>query len=152
MQKYDILLYKGTSIISKIIRFITKSEYSHSAIVIDECHVAECNIWYSFRIRHISYVSDSYDLYRCKEEYNKDKIMEFIHNNIGSKYDYREILRCLGFKIKDDKNKLICSESVYDCFKYAGCDLLPYNEDGITTPSDISKSKLLEKINKGGTL
>lgn len=144
IKQYDILFYKGDSFLSNIIRCITKSKYSHCGIFIDENHVVEINWNFKYKIRHIKYSKDKYDVYRCIANFDKNMMNKYIHYTIGQSYDFGELFRCLGFKLKDNKSKVICSECVFDAFEYAGIRLLDCD---VVTPQDLTQSKYLVKIN-----
>jgi hypothetical protein len=40
----------------------------------------------------------------------------------------------------------ICSSLVYDCFLYAGVNLIPGQEGVLVTPDDLANSPLLEEV------
>lgn len=147
VQEYDILLYKGSNIFSRSIKRFTKSKYSHVAIVLDKYHIVEINFNYKLSIRHLNYRKRKYDIYRVKNltDNNKQLISEYIQNNLKTEYDFKEIVRILlpFLYLKDNNKRLICSEFVYDCFNYAGIQLV--SKDSVT-PEDIADSTLLTLI------
>jgi len=154
IQPYDILLYKGTSIIAKLIESVTHSQYSHCAISLNEdFHLAEA-LDKGIMITHLQDLPSGYDIYRYKEELTPeqiDKLHEFILLKISTKYNYEEIFaellhKELGLHIPVVKNKLICSQFAYMAYLYAGIDLLPEFKDIIVSPADLSMSELLVKV------
>jgi len=156
IQPYDILLYKGASIIAKAIQFVTKSEYSHCAISLNEdFHLAEA-LDKGIMITHLQDLPSGYDVYRYKETLTneqKDKLHEFILLKVSTKYNYEEIFaellhKELGLHIPVVDGKLICSQFVYMAYLYCGIELLPNFKDCIVSPADLSKSELLVKVNK----
>jgi hypothetical protein len=68
IKPFDILFYKGNSLISHLIEKQTHSPYSHVAMVLDDKHIIEIDRNYNLRINHINYSSKSFDIYRLKEE------------------------------------------------------------------------------------
>lgn len=143
VKKYDVLFYKGNGLLSKVIKLITKGEYSHVGIFIDEYHIVEINYNFTYKLRHNKYRSGAYDVYRCNVGVDENAMTDYIHNTLGQRYDFRELLRCLGLKVKDNKDRVICSECVYDLFKAGGVDLL---DNDIVTPHSLSESKYLTRI------
>lgn len=153
IEPYDILLFKGTSIISRIIEDVTKSKYSHVALSLgDNFHIAEA-MPRGIMIDHLADLPSGYDVYRYKgnlTDEQKNKLHEFVYLKISTKYNYEELFSALleeefGIEFPIVKGKLICSQFVYLTFLYIGIDLLP-NYKGVVTPGDLSGSELLEII------
>lgn len=122
LQPYDILFYKkGNSIVSKAIKYITKSKYSHIAMYLRNGQIVETDYKKTFNIGRLGNISD-YDVYRIETLTGEQKvnIIRYIKNNLYKKYDYLEILRYLIYKyfgilLCDDMDRLICSEAVFEC-------------------------------------
>ena len=143
----DIILVKNNKLISKIIKWWTKSEYSHSAIAIDELHMYETNYNTKAHIKHSDYPRDMYDVYRLNPEIELDteRLKKFMLKNIGNDYDFGEILKIVFKKnTKDDDGDYICSMLVRDALLEQGIDLTPGIE--IPSPEDLKCSKLLYKV------
>jgi len=154
IQPYDILLYKGNSILAKAISYITKSPYYHVSLALEEdFHLAEA-LPDGIDITHLHDLPSGYDIYRYKDELTqeqKDKIHEFIYLKIATPYGYEEIFACLlhkelGLNIPVADGKLICSQFAYLAYLYAGINLLPVLKENIITPADLSESQLLIKV------
>lgn len=153
IQFCDILLFKNNTLLGKIIKHETKSIYTHSAIALDNFHLAEAT-HKGIKIDHIEDLSSGYDIYRYKDglaDKQKDKIKNFIYNKITTPYNYKELFSYLlnielNFDLRFSDKKLICSQFVYWAYIYAGVDLLPNNKLTIITPANISQSKLLTKL------
>lgn len=155
IQPYDILLFKGTSIIGRLIEGISHSQYSHAALSLgNNFHLAEATPS-GIRIDHLADLPSGYDIYRYKHELNqkqKTKLHEFVYLKIATPYNYEELFSALleeEFNIEFPvvKGKLICSQFCYYAFLYIGIDLLE-GHNGIVTPGDLGDSKLLYKVNK----
>lgn len=153
MQEFDLIFYKGDGFISKIIKKVTKSPYSHVALVLDNYHILEADWKRPLSIRHISYRSQEYDIYRVKglTEEQKEKLRRYINETISAGYDLKLVLSHL-FKYFF-KGKLLNSPSRYDCsewitlaFLYAGIELLPSKQPFEVTPADLSKSPRLKLV------
>ena len=147
MRKGDIILVKNNKLISKIIKWFTKSQYSHSAIAIDSIHIYETNYNEKSCIKHINWTKNMYDVYRLKPgiEFDSKRLIEYMLTHIHNNYDLGEIFKIVIHKdSKDDDNKYICSKLVHDAFLKQGIDLTPGIE--IPTPEDLSHSKLLYKV------
>ena len=154
IQPYDILLYKGDSFIGNIIKFVTRSDYFHVSLAIDDIHVVEA-LPDGIDIMHLRDSKFGYDIYRFAEiltDNQKEKLHEFIYLKLATPYNYEEIFaellhEELGLHIPVTSGKLICSEFVFACYLYCGINLLPDLEEGeIITPKSIAESKLLVKV------
>ncbi|MGD9030921.1 MAG: YiiX/YebB-like N1pC/P60 family cysteine hydrolase [Anaerolineae bacterium] len=99
--------------------------------------------------------STEYKVYRVKEglpEVTKREIVAYGWGNVGKPYNYwwlvkiawrlvtRRLLRVLTYPAH------VCSSLVYDCFLYAGVDLIPGQTDVLVTPDDLANSPLLEEV------
>lgn len=69
------------------------------------------------------------------EEYAK--IMEFIDQHLGEKYDWRAYLGFALFKNTHDKDAWFCSEFVHAAFVYAGVNVLQNTPSYYTMPRDF---------------
>jgi len=109
-------------------------------------------------------IKGDYDVYRVKEGNNYDLTgaMSYLVGKLNSRYDYLGVL-FLGllkllakihapFKIKANKwqkdRDYFCSELCYEAFwTGGGLDIVPdIPEADVTSPGDISKSRLIELI------
>lgn len=155
LQPCDIVLVKNeTSWISEEIEEVTKSIYSHSAIIIKENTLIEAGT-FDVRYNALDSYNGHYDVYRCPflDSFDKAQIVNYLVKQIGKKYDYKLLIYewvryrlniILPFWFKNS-DSVICSELVKDSFlNTIGINLTP----GIQYPSpkDISESKLLTKI------
>ena len=166
MKAGDILLFKAEKDwLSKLIAWGTDSKYSHVAVcVAPELDVAiEAMTKGGVRARDISQISQHYDVYRIKEEYDYDlrKTLAYLVKQLNNKYDYRGVLY-LGIlkliakvfkKVKATANKLqkdkdyFCSELCYEAFDFGGLDIVPdVLSADITSPGDIAKSLIIEQV------
>lgn len=142
MEKYFlyIVLTRTNTVISKVIQWVKKDEYTHAAIALDE----ELNYMYSFG-RKYSYFPfigrfKQEDLNTGLYKFNKGlpvMIMElevsrqqyedakglldqFIANRHLYKYNYKGLLHCLLNKSASCDHRFLCSEFVYYILKESG--------------------------------
>jgi len=149
--KYDIILSKDNSIISRIIKYLTKSEYSHVSIMVDACYIAESIGFESVQIKRF-YETD-YDVFRVVglTDEQKEKIGEFIIQNLNHKYDYFRLIS-MAFHIIFKWNVVniskwyTCDEFVLLSFLNANIDLLPDKDIDEITPNDFASSDMLTRV------
>jgi len=161
MKKGDLLLFRRESGISKVIRWLTKSEYSHVAVCVSpEMNLvieATAGLVRAADIR--SFEEGVYDIYRPKhgEKYNQDEVLSFLVSKLNYKYDYAGVIY-LGFlkllRLKKTANTFqkdrdhFCSELVAEAFMAGGLRLVPFMAASVISPADISKSTKLERIKR----
>jgi len=161
----DVLMYKGKTLTSRLIRRTTKSDYSHAGIV----------IWWDKRLMVLEAVSKGVivtpisinlkhykgevHLYSTKDSISKDersKMVEFAQLELGKEYARWKMI-LFGIKIifkknldeKDElkrANKLYCSHYVAQVYNSQGYDLKKDVSDSFMSPEDIAKSNLLLRI------
>jgi hypothetical protein len=163
----DIVMFKGTGLVSNIIQWKTKSDYSHAGIVAwwnDRLMVLEA-VGKGVEARPISYAlkhyKGSFDYFRPKKELSmtagqRKKMIVFAQQQLGKEYAtwqvvilFFKLLFNLKMTMKDDKKpvgKFFCSQYVSAVYKEGGYDLDIEFSDKFTTPDQISKSKLLEFV------
>ena len=171
LQPLDILLYKGKGFTSWLIEVWTSSPYSHVAVVTDpqinlgiESNTGHQSGVRAFDLRKIQI--NEVDIYRIKPEFqskvNRQKVISFLVDHLGVKYDWWGVIGLALLKIlsvitfgltKQWHNNFqrtkdyFCSELCYASFNAGGMDIVPQVDiAAITSPGDISKSSILEKI------
>ena len=107
MEHGDLVFVRGTSLLSKVIKFFDKGEFTHVAIILDNKHVIDSQYPSGVRIRHFRF--KDYEVVQADGD--MDKALSFI----GYKYDFIQFL-WYGFKYGDkvwnNPNQLICSELI----------------------------------------
>jgi hypothetical protein len=152
----DLILVHGkNNFISEAIEEITKSNYSHVAGVIsDDGTLVEAEGFEKTGQVPLSKYTD-YDVYRYEglTEEKKDLILKYISSQVGGHYNYFllviEFIRYvfhITLPYKEPYKSHICSMLWNDAFKSVGITLCTWTK--IASPSDISQSKLLTKINQ----
>lgn len=154
LQTGDILLHKGKRWTSRIIKWFTKSPYTHVAIAYDENRIFEIDINKKLSVYKLD-TSLEYEVYRVKGGLSKEtKCLlrnKMIERKIQMKgYDWA-MLFSLGlskmFKkpiLLDMKNHVICSEIVDMLYGEIGIDLVSDAILGHIVPSDIINSDEIE--------
>ena len=145
-----IALYKGTSFISRIIRWRTWSDYSHAAWVCRDGTVIEAWVGGVRRVPGLlsQHKEDTtIELYEVAglTEDQRDRIEAFLAAQIGKPYDYTAIL---GFALrKDTQNpaKWFCSELVFAGCQSAAINLLARIPPWKVSPDLLVLSPLLKK-------
>jgi hypothetical protein len=153
----DVLLFQGTGLFSRLIRWVTRSSYSHSGLAIwwnDRLMVLE-STEPEVRIMPLSILVGHYprvDLYKAAKVYNGVQLFEAATEALGKKYAVWSVVRFLRriiFRIRGGgdprkpPDKFICSQLVSFAYREAGLDLDPGNPDEFTSPQALSKSKML---------
>ena len=83
------------------------------------------------------------------------EIVAYGWGNVGKPYNYWWLLKIAWELVKERLVAApftypahICSSLVYDCFLYAGTNLLPGQEGVLVTPDDLAHSPLLEEMDE----
>ena len=139
-----ILAYSGTSWPSLLIRFQSRSRFSHVAVELDDKTVIEA--WAFIGVRHVSDKSEAHkagtviEAYDITGEYDQDAVESFLHSQLGKKYDYRSLIRFITRRHTRADNKWICSELVLEAFRRGGLELQKRIPASHATPRDIIMS------------
>ncbi|MCX6915750.1 MAG: hypothetical protein NT167_22345 [Verrucomicrobia bacterium] len=146
-----IALYQGTSFISRLIRWQTRSRYSHAAWLGDNGNVIEA--WQPC-VRVVSGLSEQHtpgtvvDLFEFVTPLRAREIQEIWRlalKQVGTPYDYLAVLRFVSRKASRERweEKLFCSEMVFGNARDAGRELLARTEAWRVPPDWIARSPLL---------
>ena len=132
-----ILLFKGKGWISRLIRWQTRSIYSHAAILVGVDTIIEA--WQGTGVRKKKITRwDDIDAFRiyCSDRQKKD-VIEFLHKQLGKKYDYRSVFRFL-IKIPAGINdKWFCSELAFDALLTGRMQVLNNIEPEEVSPAHL---------------
>lgn len=154
----QIALYQGTSWISKAIRWQTRGQYSHAAIMFDDGSIIEA--WHNpGYVREQYSLSDGHtpgivvDIYKVETTREQDAtIRVFLLEQIGKKYDYRAIARFISRSKRDNPDRWFCSELVFEAFRRAGVHLLERVESHKVHPAMLGYSPLLKYAARAVTI
>jgi hypothetical protein len=159
----DIVLFRGKSWVSRAIRWVTGSPYSHSGVVA---------WWHSHLIvleavprgisaARLSIVVHEYDgnceLWTTDGALERAEVIRAARNLLGRSYSKRKLLAnlrrmALGRFGGDDVDpddlpaSLVCSEFVSRVWRAGGLDLKDGVSDRFTKPSDIARSPALRRV------
>ena len=147
-----IALYKGTSALSRAIRWRTWSEYSHAAWVCDDGSVIEA--WRG-GVRHVPSIHAQHtqgteiDLFAVEMTTEKKwAVQEFLIRQIGKPYDYGAILGFMTRAKSENPEKWFCSELIFAACQSAGVALLKRIPTWQVSPGLLSISPLLTPQNQ----
>lgn len=146
-----IALYQGTSVISRLIRWQTRSVYSHAAFVCDDGRVIEAWQPCVRVVRGLSAqhrpgtVVDLFEFVAPLSAAEKSLIYGYAMCDLGTPYDYGAVLRFVTRKPEGERSraKLFCSEQVFSRCALAGRVLLERTEAWRVPPDWIARSPLL---------
>jgi len=150
----NILFYSGNSIFSKVVKWITNSQFSHCSIVIDKYHIVEISWNYKLKIRHLHYKDNEFVIKRYINELSEEQkqlMYEFIIDKLNTEYDIIQTVgylfkKIFGVKVINDRELYNCSEFVDVCYKSIGIDLLENDFESTVSPGELFKSEILVKI------
>lgn len=178
IQDGDILLCEGNDFVAKLIKWGTKSRYSHVAVVASAKLGLIVEAIPTGGVRAISSENykAKYDIYRVKSEYTfkPAEVTAYLVKMLARGYDYKSVailgwkmllrrlrlIKLFGLKILRNKHAAdslqedqdyFCSELCYKAFFFGGgLDIVPDTNDAETTsPGDIAKSKIVQKVGYG---
>lgn len=148
----DLILVKGTGLISEAIEHVEDSPYSHVAGYVGHDELIEAEGFQRTGYAPVSKYKGCADVFRFGlAPSTRDRIVELAKWSIGGHYDYAllfvELIRYwFGVMVpyREPPNARICSVLWAGIYRDVGIDLCA----GIRYPSpaDISQSKLLVKI------
>jgi hypothetical protein len=160
----DVLLYEGFNTASRIIRWATRSRYSHAGIAVwwnNRLMVMEAvgkGVSVSTLSANVRHYHGHVHWYSTREPVSKgqrDAMILFAQEELGKKYALWKAIT-LGLALllhrnqeKQDalrrESKLYCSWYVAQIYNAAGLDLIKGVSDRFMTPQDIARSPLLER-------
>lgn len=153
MKLGDLILEKGTDLISDAIEDISQSIYSHTAGLVKENILIEARGLSKIGYQALDYYAGRADVYTCDDltDEQRKAIVDYVTEKVGGHYDYVllawEFIRYefqLVLPYHEGKMERICSTLWADAYREAGIDLCP----GVKFPSpgDLGNSKLLRKV------
>lgn len=155
MEVGDIVLYRTTSLIGKLIRKITGHPHSHVAIAVSEDSVIEATAFTRSKIVPLMETKfDHVHIMRLKgglTDDQKTQIVKHIDDVLDKRYDYKGVfLLALNIltgldksKARKDLSKVWCSEMVDYLYTVANVKLV---DDVINHHVDIKDIEMSDKI------
>lgn len=144
-----ILGYRGLSLVSKAIRWQTRSDYSHVAVWLDDESVIEA--WHEGGVRRIPYPEYGHtkgtpiDVFSITVPFNARVVEDFLFAQIGKKYDFRSIARFLTRRHDKLNDAWFCNELAEYAVRESSVYLLTGNPSerppGVTLLSPLLKKE-----------
>jgi hypothetical protein len=171
LQDGDLILCTGNGPMSRLIRWFTKSRFSHAAVVLHwhgRVLVAEASGAHGVRVWLLSACVKKYSgrvsLFQptpeARARLDLERLRKATMNYLGTGYRTMGLFQ-LGWHLlwarkraledphrRPPKREFICSELVSACYRSAGVDLVPGVPDGYTTPADIEHSSFLVRVGR----
>lgn len=145
----QIALYKGKSTISRLIRWQTRSQYSHAAALLDDGSVIEA--WHIGGVRHAPSLMANHtpgtqvDIYTVPCAVRQQKVYEtFLVAQIGKKYDFKSVFRFASHVSARETGKWFCSELVTAALNEANLNPLARINPAEVSPQLLSISPELK--------
>lgn len=152
-----VVLFKGKSFISRLIRWQTRSEYSHAAVLVEETtaghpvmgFVIESMEGVGVRAAQWKAAEDA-DVFEVEglSELEKTRVLKFLNEQVGKKYDWLMVLRFISRRQESraTSGKWFCSELVFAAFLKAGVELLARTEAWEVSPGLLARSPWLKRV------
>lgn len=162
----DIVLFRGKSWPSRVIRWITRSPYSHSGIVawwngrLMVLEAVPAGVLVSRLSRVVHRYSGNVELWTvdptCETALCRSTALATAQRLIGKGYAKSKLLwifwrmirgqRTIDRDPEGDPVSFICSEYVSRVWREAGVDLAAHLSDAYTKPSDLARSPRLQRV------
>ena len=140
--------YRGTSLVSKLIRFFTRGPYSHVAIQTDDGRIFEA--WHSpAKVRVIYDFGEGHepgtrvDLFELTMSF-PEKAVAHLEHSVGRRYDFKGVLGFLTKRTSDDRRACFCSELATEVSIIGGRPALDRVKPFKVSPTMLSMSPLFE--------
>jgi hypothetical protein len=161
----DILLFRGTSWFSRLLRWGTRSQYSHSAILgwwngrLMVLEAVPTGVMASRMSIVVQQYSGDVELWTTDDDLARAEVIRAAQLLIGRRYSKLKLLRNLRRLIfgrrRDEPGDpdldappedFVCSEFVSTVWRAGGVDLAKDAPDVFTKPGDIATSPRLRKV------
>jgi uncharacterized protein YycO len=139
-----ILFFRGRGLISSLIRWQTRGEYSHVGLLLPDGSVIEA--WQGSGVRKTTLKDwKGVDAFTVEgASYSQwESAISFATAQVGKGYDYWGIVRFISRGNMPDNDKWFCSELVFDAFAAAGIPLLARTHGWAVSPGVLALSPLL---------
>jgi len=142
-----ILLFKGKTVISRFIRWQTRSPYSHAALLLDDGRsIIESVEGAGVRERFLTEDdAGGFDAFMVPglSPTQAAAVISFARAQLGRKYDYWAIIRFIDRERMPENDRWFCSELVFQAFDQAGVKLLVRIDSWAVSPGMLALSPLL---------
>lgn len=156
-----VLLFRGRGFVSRLIRWQTRSCYSHAALLLPDGRVVES--WQGAGVR-ITRLEDWQDVdvfdVAGMTPAQWERAIAFALRQVGHGYDYWAIVRFISRERMPENNRWFCSELVFAAIEDGGVRLLERIKAWAVSPGELRVSPLLiqrtrthtDAHGRGGTL
>lgn len=127
-----LVFYKGKGLISSLIRWQTRGQYSHVGVQMPDGSVIEA--WHVGGVRWNAGLGTAHDegtevdvfLVEHLTKVETMRVLDFLKSKLGRGYDFRSVARFLSRRNEsnEDRDRWFCSELVAAAFASAGVRLL----------------------------
>lgn len=149
----DLLFVRPKDWKGRFIQRLSKGIYSHVGIYAGDQLVIDAESQRKVGYRPLSDFKGRYDVFRSKKKLSneqKEAILAYLHAQMGSHYDYIDLI-ILFFKLvfqfklplPESSKRMICTELACKAYRNAHV----YLPTGLLTPSELSKCPQLVKVN-----
>jgi uncharacterized protein YycO len=151
-------LHKGTSFFSRLIRWQTRSPYSHASVLFYDTSDADLSVVIESMEGHgvrsipaLAYrdarLSGKIALYRVPSLTDGQiaTIRAFMEGQIGKQYDWPAVFKFITRRKHAHDERWFCSELVFAAFQEAGVTLLNGTEAWAVWPGQLAHSPLVER-------
>ncbi|HEX8310115.1 MAG TPA: YiiX/YebB-like N1pC/P60 family cysteine hydrolase [Chthoniobacteraceae bacterium] len=139
-----VLLFKGRGIVSTLIRWQTRGEYSHAAILLPDGLIVES--WQGHGVR-VKALEDWRDVDRFEVPGMTPgqwaEAIGFALRQVGQGYDYWAIVRFMSRRHMPQNDRWFCSELVFTALAHAGVKLFDRIESWAVSPGLLAISPRL---------
>lgn len=144
LDRCRVLLFRGRGAISTVVRWQTRSVYSHAALLLPDGRILESWQGSGVRIRELSDWS-GIDRFRVAgiTASQWGRAISFAEDQVGSGYDYISVLRFVSRRNAPENGRWFCSELVAAALQVAGVQLLARVDPAEVSPAMLSWSPLL---------
>lgn len=149
MVRPAILLFRGRGIISTLIRWQTRGQCSHAALLMPDGRIIESWQGDGVRVKTLSDWDgiDRYDVPGMSAAQWDDAIA-FAMAEVGRGYDYWAVIRFISRQRMPDNQRWFCSELVFAAMAHAGARLFERIEPWAVSPGLIAISPRLSPANE----
>jgi hypothetical protein len=157
MSRVHFLAHHGSSLVSKLIRWQTRSEWNHISVQIDDL-VYEAMEGAGVRVRGLQQIA--HDVIGKRErvlalrptldltDAQREEMQSFLHSQIGKPYDYTMVARFVSRvnrESNDSQAKWFCSELAYASARRVGLRLFRDTAAWEVPPGLFVRSPFLEE-------
>jgi len=146
-----IALYRGVGVVSTLVRWQTRSIYSHAGIRLRGGSIIES--WHRGGVKRNETLGTVHmpgtvvDLFRVAAPVDWTKALLFAGGQIGKGYDWRGCARFVTRREPDcNPQRWFCSSLVFAALEHGGVQLLARICPAAVAPAHLSLSRLLEQV------